>query len=141
MLRLALVLALVCLFVPAAEAQAPYAIAHFYERELAHTSLGDFKGSTESWRGRLLLLRPRQPVGASFVSCIRVSDTARNCFANYSLPEGQIAAQGIIGDRDRYSLVVIGGTGAYIDFHGWVSSATFGTGFSQLVFHLKLLGK
>lgn len=134
-------LAVVLLLVTAAGAQSPpLAIARFYEQETLHSSLGNFRGATESWRGQIVLQRGRKVIGASYVSCIRVSAAVRNCYATYALPEGTMAALGIIGSRNAYSLTIVGGTGTYIDYRGWVSVTGLGSDglrFSQLVFHLK----
>lgn len=154
MLRVAVALAVLVL-VTAAEAQSPpLAVARFYELETAHTSLGSFQGATESWRGQIVLLRSRKAVGASYTSCIRVSPTVRNCYATYALPQGTMAAQGIVGNQDRYSLSIVGGTGAYLGNQGWLSVNGIGANprqgvgpngqlavlrFSSLVFHLRQL--
>lgn len=111
--------------VVAAEAQAPpNAIARFYELEIGHTSLGNFRGSTESWQGQIVVVRTRKAIGASYISCIRMSPETRNCYATYALPRGTMAATGLVGSRGRYSLTITGGTGAYLDYHGWVSVST-----------------
>lgn len=108
--------------VVAADAQAPpNAIARFYEFETGHTSLGNFRGATESWQGSITVIRTRKAIGASYVSCIRMSEETRNCYANYALPRGTMVAVGLVGSRSRYSLTITGGTGAYLTYHGWVS--------------------
>lgn len=123
-----------------AKAQPPeIAVATFHEVEVSHTSLGNFRGATESWRGAIVLTRSHRQIGGSFISCIRMSPEVRNCYASYSLPEGTMVALGLIGSRDRYSLTIAGGTGAYLVYHGWVSVLNSGDRESDLTFHLDKL--
>lgn len=114
------------------------AIAKFYEREIVHSNLGNFRGATESWQGEILLQRTRRIIGASTTSCIRVSPTLRSCIATYALPEGVIEVQGIVGVLRVYSLTVTGGTGTYLGYEGWVKTFGVANGprVSELTFHL-----
>lgn len=109
-----------------AQQSPPSAVARFYEFEALHSTLGNFRGATESWRGRIVTVRGRKVIGASYVSCIRIDSTTRNCGASYTLPEGTLVAAGVIGSQNRYSLTITGGTGAYLGYSGWISVVRIG---------------
>jgi hypothetical protein len=124
----------------AAGAQAPpLAVARFFQLETERHSLGEFAGATSSTRAQIQT-RSHKTIGASYTSCIQLAKGIRNCYATYVLPEGTMAAQGIVGSASRFSLTIVGGTGVYIAVHGWVTITGIGSSrFSELIFHLKQL--
>lgn len=138
MSRLALALIVLALIVATPAYAPPAAIATFYEREIFHSSLGNFRGATETWQGEILLKRQRKIIGASTTACIRVSLPIRHCAATYALPQGVVEAQGIIGSLRVYSLAITGGTGVYLGASGWVKTFSVANGprISELTFHL-----
>jgi hypothetical protein len=86
-----------------------------------HTSLGNFRGATETWTNRMVVIRTRKSIGTSYMFCVRVTADVRQCGATFGLPEGVLTAQGVLHTDTRYSLTITGGTGAYLGFGGWVA--------------------
>jgi hypothetical protein len=64
----------------------------------------------------LLLYNKRitpRAIGHAEMVCTLVGTKRQSCTANYVLPKGEIAVQGVIDSRLIYELAVIGGTGLY----------------------------
>ena len=57
-------------------------------------------------------------IGHAEMICTRVGLKRQSCTANYVLPKGEIAVQGVIDSRLIYELAVIGGTNLYNNVRG-----------------------
>jgi hypothetical protein len=95
-------------------------IARFREVEQTHSSLGDFAGSTETWRVAVLLLHGGKRAGSGVVACVRIAAAVelRQCHATYTLPEGQIELSGLVSMRAHYTLLVEAASGVYAGKEG-----------------------
>lgn len=81
-------------------------------------------------RSDVLLLWNRdlrsRPIGSGVKSCVRVSGGNSgiiggglyNCVLSLVLPLGKIQAAGVVHDLRRYTIVITGGTGAYVHASG-----------------------
>lgn len=100
---------------------------------------------TPHTRANTLLLWNRNvrttPIGHGVESCIKVGyggllgDGILSCDLTLALPLGKLTATGIIHGFRRYTIVITGGTGAYVKAHGplFVRSVT-GDGVRRLTF-------
>lgn len=100
-------------------------VAYFRQHTTTITHNGSFPGAVQSWRTDVILLHSPKKVGTGGIACIFVTNTARECFGTYILPEGRIKVIGEISNRTNYSFEITGGTGVYT---GATGVARFTTG-------------
>jgi hypothetical protein len=101
---------------------------------------------TRDVRSDVLLLWNRnirsRPLGHAIVSCYSLGFGGilgaglEHCTATYVLPLGKITAQGIVHSRNRYTLVLTGGTGRYVGAEGHLFTKRIGPGLKRIVFNL-----
>jgi len=74
--------------------------------------------------GRKILINNGQIIGNSFIACTRIGRdgtfgaNVEQCSVTFNLPRGKIVAVGSRNSREKYSLVVTGGTGFYNNVGG-----------------------
>lgn len=93
-------------------------VAYFRQRVTASSSQGSFPGATQTWRSRILLLHEDRAIGIGGIACILTSNTRRECFGTFVLPQGRIKVLGEVLNRNYYTLVIVGGTGIYSNAKG-----------------------
>ncbi|MGV9346932.1 allene oxide cyclase barrel-like domain-containing protein [Streptomyces spiralis] len=98
-------------------------------------SLGDERVVTED------LYRDGKKVGDHGVVCtyVRVEPGLLQCLGTFSLPEGQLAGQALLHlpAPQSVDLAITGGTGAYSNARGYITTAPAGTTERHLSVHLE----
>lgn len=107
-------------------------VAHFREVQISYGSEGTHIAATEAWRTKVLLMNEQRVVGTGGIACIHVTRVARECYGTYTLPQGRIKIEGEITNRQKFQLVIIGGTGVYSGAEGVVNFA----GLSLVTFYI-----
>jgi hypothetical protein len=94
---------------------------------------GDYTVITDDY------LRNGKVVGHDVVHCVLVTLTSSLCNISVSLPRGDIEAQGRGpgGGTGRFTVAVVGGTGAYANARGTVTFASGPDNTGTEVFHLR----
>lgn len=93
-------------------------VAYFREVTTVESHNGAFPGSTQAWSTRVLLLHESKAIGTGGIACIYVTNTRRECFGTYVLPQGRIKVLGEITNRTNFQLIIVGGTGVYAGAQG-----------------------
>jgi hypothetical protein len=96
-------------------------------------------GDVDIYRMQLYNTRiTKKAIGHAEMSCLSIGSGKQNCSATYSLPRGDLVAEGVIQTRLIYELAVVGGTGLYSNVRGALTVTSLGRKGSKelLVFRL-----
>lgn len=104
----------------------PAGLARFRENDLTYSRLGTFQGASEVWRSRVLLIGKAQTLGYGQVACVYVDDLVRQCTGTYILPRGRVSVGGELSSRQKFRLIIVGGTGAYAGASGELTAVGAG---------------
>lgn len=95
------------------------------ETRHAHVDLGKTGASAGDLDVYSLLLYNKRitprAIGHGHMVCTAVGSSGQSCRAAYTLPKGEIVAEGVIDSRLIYELAVVGGTGLYNNVRGSVT--------------------
>ena len=100
-----------------AEATGP-GVVRLTDHETSTSAFGSGIGGGRVARYVLYGAHGPRPIGHAVLICVNVGAHEQSCRANYVLPLGTIATEGLARTRLLYTNAVVGGTGFYNDARG-----------------------